>query len=102
MYTEVTFSNFVDAFRDMGKEENFTHDGLRILFDYFEEYENSTGKKIEFDVIGICCEYSENTLEEINNYYGKEFEDLDEAQEWLENETIVCGTTDDTIVYLQF
>ena len=102
MYTSVTFSDFVDAFTAMNRKENFSYDGLRVLFDYFEEYENSTGEEIEFDVIGICCEYSENTLDEINSYYGQEFEDLEEAQEWLECKTMVCGATDDSIVYLQF
>ena len=41
------------------RPDNFSYDGLLALWEYFEEYEDSTGEEIELDVIAICCEYSE-------------------------------------------
>jgi hypothetical protein len=34
--------------------------GLMPFLDHLEEYEESTGKEIELDVIALCCEYSEH------------------------------------------
>ena len=60
MITSITSTDFVDAFRDMGRQDNFSYSGLRALFDYFEDYSEDTGESIELDVIAICCEYSEH------------------------------------------
>jgi hypothetical protein len=38
MKTTVYFSEFCDLF-GMIRPDNFSYQGLRILFDYFEEYE---------------------------------------------------------------
>jgi len=69
MIQELSFSSFCDAFPDSYKD-NFTYDGKKALFDYLEEYEDSTGEKVELDVIALCCEYSEyaDVEEYINNY----------------------------------
>lgn len=69
MYTIITESAFVDAFQSI-RPDNFSYNGLKALFEYMEELEESTGEKMEFDVIAICCEYSEyESLEEIKNNY---------------------------------
>jgi hypothetical protein len=58
------------------------------MFEYFEEYEDSTGEELEFDMIGICCEYTEyDNLKELNNNYSKQYKDLEELRE--ETEVIV-------------
>lgn len=59
MYQTLHFGDFVDAFNSYDRKENFSYDGLKALFDYYEEYEESTGEKIELDVIAICCEWNE-------------------------------------------
>ena len=100
MYTEVSFSDFYDGFES--RRENFTYEGLQVLFDSFEEYEESTGEKIEFDPIAICCDYAENTIEEFNLNYGTEFETLDEISDYVNDRSSVVGLTDSTIVYLAF
>lgn len=40
-------------------KNNFTYEGLTALYEYLEEYEESTGTEIDFDMIALCCEYSE-------------------------------------------
>jgi hypothetical protein len=58
-----------------GRGEQFSYDGLRVLFEALEEYEDDTGSEVELDVIALCCEYSEDTPEEIAQNYGIDLED---------------------------
>jgi hypothetical protein len=60
MKTSINKYDFRDAFQKAGRGNNFSYEGLSVLFDYFEEYEDSTGEEIELDVIAICCEFNES------------------------------------------
>ena len=81
MIETLTRNQFIDAFKQSDRKNQFSYDGLVSLFEYLEEYEDSTGEKIKLDVIAICCEYTEyESLEEFNNAYGKEWT-LEELQE---------------------
>lgn len=100
MYSTVSFSDFYDGFSS--RRENFTYEGLQLLFDYFEDLEDSTGEKIEFDPIAICCEYNEYTLEDFNRENCTEFETLEEVSDYVNDQSIVVGLTENTIVYLAF
>lgn len=101
MITTVYRNDFHDAFKQAGRENNFSHEGLNILFDYFESYEDDTGEAIELDVIAICCEYTEASAREIaENYDYFDEEELDEmdaqeladeVREKLEYNTMICG-----------
>ena len=51
--------DFTDAFKNMGRENQFSFSGLRALFDYIEEFEQETDEEYELDVIALCCEFSE-------------------------------------------
>ena len=75
MFQTVTFSIFCDAFRAI-QPDNFTYEGLRAVFDYLEGCEYSADIGIEFDVIAICCEFSEYTNEEFLEQYPDGREDL--------------------------
>ena len=101
MKETVTLSTFRDAFRAI-RPNNFSYEGLEILFDYLEQYEEDCGEELELDVIAFCCDFSECTLEEANRDYGWEFETLDELTEHLHEETHVCGTTDTTVIFQCF
>ena len=59
MKNTVTKGQFVDAFRDYGREDQFSYDALCALFDYLEDFEEQTGEEIELDPIAVCCEFSE-------------------------------------------
>ena len=103
---------FRDAFRDMGRGNHFSYDGLGLLFDWFEEYEDSTGEEMELDVIAICCDWAECDPDEIMGDYdisldalgleddADEDEIADALVEYLNEQTMVAGKTDaNTIVY---
>lgn len=108
MKTTVNFSDFVDAFRRYDRYDQFGYDALRIIFDYLEEYEDSTGEEVELDVIGICCDYSVNSPDDIAQNYSIDIEDMDEdkiadtVREYLEENTTILGETGGQFVYQQF
>ena len=60
MKRTINKSQFADAFKSAGRQDQFSYAGLNALFGSLEEYEESTGKEIELDVIALCCEYSEH------------------------------------------
>ena len=109
MQQSVTFSQFVDAFREAGRFDQFGYKALRVLFDYFEQYEQDCDTTVELDVIAICCEYAVATWEEIADDYRIDLDGCDDDDEkeaavldYLNDNTIVCGTCTDGIVYAQF
>jgi len=101
MKETITLSTFRDAFRAI-RPENFSYEGLEVLFDDLTQYEEDCGQELELDVIAFCCEYSEQTLEETNSNYNWEFKTLDELAEHLHDCTHVCGTTDKTVIFQGF
>ena len=53
MYTSVSKYDFMEAFCDMDRYEQFGYDALSALFDYFEDMEKDTGEEVELDVIAV-------------------------------------------------
>lgn len=76
----VTFNVFQQAFKAYKRDSNFTNVGLQLLFELLESYSDSTGEDVELDVIGLCCEYSENTLLEFIQNYADCQEDYNSAK----------------------
>lgn len=90
MYQEINVYQFKDEFNAI-RPDNFSYDGLTVLYDYFEELENDLGDKIELDVVSLCCDFSEYTnLKELNEDYDNKYESLNE----LANETLVLSFPD--------
>jgi len=113
MKTTVSRYEFQDAFNRM-RPNNFSYEALGLLFAYFEELEESMGEEIELDVIAICCDYSEDTVESIARNYSIDLNDADPEADDYENQcrqivfdylsdrTSVVGDTADGFVYLSF
>ena len=101
-------------FKRYDRSENFTPEGVRVLFDYLEEISEGSGEDIKLDIIGLCCDYSEDTFEDIAVNYrvdltdraGETIEDNEEIKrivlDYLNNNTVVCGVTSTTAVYAAF
>jgi hypothetical protein len=104
MKQTISMQHFVNEFADFNRAENFSCEAREMLFDYFEEYEESTGEEIELDVIAICCEYEENDYEYIAGQYSELEDDAseDEVIEFLENNTQYIGKTSSGLVYASF
>jgi hypothetical protein len=93
---------FHRAFEQM-RPDNFTYEALDALFDYFEQYEQDTGEEMGLDVIGICCDYTQSSFDEVMDDY-KLDDDDDEGSEaiatrYLEESTTVVAVLDDSIVF---
>lgn len=65
MKTTVTEHRFIQAFQDIGRGGQFSHEGLCVLFDYLEQYEEDTGEDIDLDVIALCCDFCEGDYADI-------------------------------------
>jgi hypothetical protein len=110
MKTTVNNSQFHDAFHRAGRGNQFSHEGLNILFGYLEQLEEDIGQEIELDVIGLCCEYSESAPDQIAKDYniglrGNESpaELAKEVLETLYDHTQVAGVCPNgNIVFAQF
>lgn len=95
MYKSINEYQFTEEFKRI-RPNQFSYEGLKSLFNYLEEYEESTGESIELDVIGLCCDFSEyETLEEFQNEYGKEeyptFNEIEYATEiiYVDSESFI-------------
>lgn len=65
----VTESIFRDYFQKI-RPTQFSYEGLGALYKYLEEIDNSDGIESDFDVVGICCTYSEyDNLAELKKDY---------------------------------
>lgn len=85
MYQDITFSMFCDSFSEQYKN-NFSYEGKRALFDYLEQYEESTDEKIELDPIALCCEYTEyENMEELK----KQYPDIETLEELSDHTTVI-------------
>ena len=59
-YETVTEQHFIDTFRQSAeRKEQFSYEALEQLFQYYDDLSEDTGEPIEFDMIGVCCEWSE-------------------------------------------
>ena len=73
MKKTINYYDFRTEFREFGREEQFTRQGLKALFDYLEELGEDCGEEIELDVIALCCEFVEyDSLEDFHNEYEKD------------------------------
>ena len=78
MKQSINMYQFERAFKNMDRGDQFSYDGLKALYEYLEEYEESTGENIDLDVIALCCDYTEyDSLKEFQADYGEEYSSLD-------------------------
>lgn len=73
MKNTIDFYEFRKGFEDMDRDY-YSNDAYEAMFDFYESIGEDTGKEIEYDVIAICGEWSEYTLEEIAENFGYECE----------------------------
>lgn len=116
MKNTVNSHDFIRAFEladRAGVGNNFSYEAIGLLFDYFEDYEESTGEEIELDVIAICCEFYEESAAYIASSYSIDLTDeegeplpddevIDVVREYLNYNTILIGETASGFVYAAF
>jgi len=99
MRRTVNVYDFRQAFKDSGRNDNFTYEGLGALFEYLVSLEEDTGEEMELDVIGICCDFSEyEDLKEFQENYGDEYQTIED----IEDQTTVIPVDGDRFIIQQF
>ncbi len=101
---------FREAFRLAGRMDQFSYEGLEVLFDYLDNLSEDTGETIELDPVALCCEYYESSIQELIDNYNIDVSDAngdeDEikaiVEEYLQDNTIICGEVDGGFVYAAF
>ena len=108
--------DFRRAFETL-RPEQFSYEGLGLLYQYFVELEDDLGEEIELDVIAICCEWSEDSPAEIMDKYNLGLDDIgldpdddpdksaieNALVEYLNDRTQVAGSTlAPSIVYMSY
>ena len=78
MIQTVTEHDFVSAFLNH-TYNTFSYEGLKSLFEHFEDVIGETGEQIELDVVAISWEYEEfDDVDELERVWERS---LDEIQE---------------------
>lgn len=77
-------SQFIDAFHNCGRGEQFSYSALCAMFEYIEDYEQDSGEEIELDVIALCCEWEELTVLDAAEQYSIDLSDAETDEEKTE------------------
>lgn len=110
MKTTVYLNDFRRAFADCGRENQFSYDGLEILFDWIESIDSDTGEETELDVIALCCEFEEMHWEDVAVNYEIDLSDcetdeekIEAVREYINDHAMYCGMTEaGLMIYSQF
>lgn len=107
MYKQVTFSDFRDEFLKHGRENQFSYSAIEALYDYCEEWDDG---KWELDVVALCCDFIEMTIDKIIDSYSIEIDDDADitdkhriVSDYLTDNTILVAETDnESYLFAQF
>ncbi len=109
MKITINVYDFRDAFKRAGRENQFSYEGLAILFDYLEECETDIGEEHELDVVALCCDFAEAHYTDIAEQYSidlSEIEDDDDqkraVEDYLQDEGVLVGEVEGGFVFRQF
>jgi len=83
MIDTVTEHTFIDTMAT--KDNGFSYEGSRALYNYLEQLEEGTGTQIEFDPIALRCEYTEyKNFEE----FKEDYQDIKTLEELRQHTTM--------------
>ena len=88
-------NEFMDEFKSI-RPNNFSYDGLIALYNYLEDLSDDVGEDVELDVIELCCEYEEDSI----NYFLEQYE-LENIED-LKDNTVVIEVDADTIIIQKY
>jgi hypothetical protein len=103
--------SFVRAFEESSRKDQFSSEALEAIFDYLEEYsEQADSNNIEFDIVGICCEWAEEGWEGIAKDHNVDLEGCEDDQDKIEavrdhleyHTQCILLPDGETFVYVQF
>jgi len=110
----LTQGQFIEAFKQSSRADQFSYEALEAIFEWLEEYSDSNGEDVEFDIVAICCDWQEATWQEVAEQYSVDLSDVEEEDkpdavyDFLVDETIgvyrVSGDAgiDNSFVFVAF
>lgn len=83
------------------RPDNFSYEELGFIFDYLEDVDS----ELEFDPIGICCDFSAMSMYKIIDAFNLDIDydrNIDiQVLDYLEKNTSIIGVTSDNKVIFQ-
>ena len=79
----------------------YSLDGYQAMIDMFEE----TGTNYEIDVIALCCDFSEASIEDIRKEYDldeEEYPEDSDVLDWLNYRTYAMELDNGAVLYQAF
>lgn len=97
LYKSINFSDFCDEFRDFDRQDSFSYEAKKALFNYLDDFEEN----LELDILALCCDFTELSYSEIVQEYSLDIdpEETNEILEWLECRTIVVWYDENSAVF---
>lgn len=105
-------ASFIDAFKQSSRKDQFSYEALEAIFDYLEDYSDSTGEPVEFDIVGICCDWAESHWSDIAREYSIDLNDhaddtddderIQTVYEFISDNTTVLDLGEGQFVYITF
>jgi hypothetical protein len=60
MKMTITKDIFINEFKTSEeRKNNFSYEALEAIYNYLTEIEEATGNEVEFDIIAVCCVFTE-------------------------------------------
>jgi hypothetical protein len=82
MVITINEHDFIQAFKDAGRQDQFSLDALRVIFNYEEERESHMTEPTVLDVIALCCDFAEyDSIEDFQEEYGEQYVSLEDIEE---------------------
>ena len=94
----VTETDFIDEFKAYDRLDNFSLQGLRVMYDVLSEMAKDCEMVIEMDVIALCCDYNEMSIDDVIDNYSIDLSDesfddkTDLVIDYLHDNTMVLGS----------
>ena len=78
-----------DEFESYGRYNQFSYEAYEVLFEYLWDLSEDIGEPIEFDVISICCDWTEYVdIHELAGHYSVAVADVIDVDEDTDEEDI--------------
>jgi hypothetical protein len=97
----IGFNRFQEIMNQTFDGTSFDYDGLRILYDYYEDLDEDQ----VINPVELCCIYSQMTFDEVCGYYSLDIIDGDIKQsviDFIERKSHLIGYNADSLVFVSF
>ena len=99
--------SFINAFKLSDRKDQFSYEALEAIFEELDSV--ASDDNIEFDMIAVCCEWVEETWQDIADSYSIDIDDdateeeaIETVQTFLQDHTVALPLSGGSFVYVAF